>query len=359
MLNNSSLMRPFSKILFTLLLVVIHSLFSSFGKHISENKYSNYLEGKEVKALVNIKGGMYLKQGHPVGFHFDLLNRFALHQKCSVKIKPILESDPWTELISGRVDILVVDSQKDTIPDEFAHLVISSIDLNHHEQVWVVRRENYQMLENLNYWFSFFRQSKENLQLINSYYRKYSGVSYAHGPVSVLSPYDQLIKEYSRNIGWDWRLLAALIYQESKFSMSAKSSRGAQGLMQVRAATAKQFDIENIFDPEQNIKAGTLFIKRLQRFYNLPEIDSVNRIKFTLAAYNAGEGRVEDIRQLGMHRGVDHNDWESLAAVVADMRNRENIPEGVIKLGSFKGNETLRYVNEVISRYDDYKVLVK
>lgn len=359
MLNNNSLMRPFSKILFTLLLVVIHSLFSSFGKNLSENKYSNYLEGKEVKALVNIKGGMYLKQGHPVGFHFDLLNRFALHQKCSVKIKPILESNPWTELISGRVDILVVDSQKDTIPDEFVHLVISSVDLNHHEQVWVVRKENYQLLQNLNYWFSFFRQSKEYLQLINSYYRRYIGVSYAQGPVSVLSPYDQLIKEYSGSIGWDWRLLAALIYQESKFSMSAKSSRGAQGLMQVRTATAKQFNIDNIFDPEQNIKAGTLFIKRLQRFYNLPEIDSVNRIKLTLAAYNAGEGRVEDIRKLAMHRGVNHNNWDSLMTVVLDMRNRENIPEGVIKLGSFKGDETLRFVNEVMSRYDDYKVLVK
>ena len=359
MLNKSSLMRPTPKILFTIFLVVIHALLSSFGKHISENKYSTYLEGKEVKALVNIKGGMYLKQGHPVGFHFDLLNRFALHQKCSVKIKPVIESNPWIELISGRVDILVVDSQKDTIPDEFAHLVISSIDLNHHEQVWVVKKENYQMLENLNYWFSYFRQSKEYMQLINSYYRKYSGVSYSQGPVSVLSPYDQLIKEYSSSIGWDWRLLASLIYQESKFSMSAKSSRGAQGLMQVRTSTAKQFNIDNIFDPEQNIKAGTLFIKRLQGFYNVPEIDSVNRIKLTLAAYNAGEGRVEDIRKLAIHRGINHNNWDSLTVVVSDMRNRENIPEGVIKLGSFKGYETLKFVNEIISRYEDYKVLVK
>lgn len=352
-------MRLVSRFLFTLLLIVIHSVLSSFGKHISENKYSTFLEGKEVKALVNIKGGMYLKQGHPVGFHFDLLNRFALHQKCSLKIKPVHESDPWAELISGRVDILVVDSQRDTIPDEYSDLVISSTDLNHHEQVWVVKKENYQMLENLNYWFNFFRQSKDYLQLLNSYYRKYSGVSYAVGPVSMLSPYDNLIKEYAKTIGWDWRLLASLIYQESKFSMSARSSRGAQGLMQVRSATAKQFGIDNIFDPEQNIKAGTLFIKRLQSLYNTPEIDSVNRIKFTLAAYNAGEGRVEDIRLLAAHKGVNYNDWESLRTVISEMRNRESIPEGVIKLGSFRGGETLNFVTEVISRYEDYKVLVK
>jgi membrane-bound lytic murein transglycosylase F len=337
----------------------MHPVLSSFGRHISDNKYSTFLEGKEVRALVNIKGGMYLKQGHPVGFHFDLLNRFAGHQRCSVNIKPVLGGDPWSDLLSGKVDILVVDSQKDTIPDEFSDKVISSVDLNHHEQVWVVMKENYQMLENLNYWFSFFRQSKEYKQLLNSYYRKYSGVSYAVGPVSVLSPYDKLIKEYSKSIGWDWRLLAALIYQESKFSMTAKSSRGAQGLMQVRSATAKQFEIDNVFDPEQNIKAGTLFIKRLQRLYSQPDIDSVNRIKFTLAAYNAGEGRLEDIRQFAIHKGVNHNDWDSLTEVVADMRYKENIPEGVTKLGSFKGNETLKYVEEVISRYEDYKVLVR
>ncbi len=352
-------MRPLSKLLFTLLLVIIHPVLTSFGYMTREDKFSSFLEGEEISALVAIKGGMYLRQGHAVGFHFELLNRFAEHQRCNVKIKPAFECDPFEQLINKEVDIIVVDSGKDTIPDEYIPLVISSIDLNEFDQVWVVRRENYQLLENLNYWFNFYRQSKDYLRLVNTYYKRYRGVSYASGPVTVLSPYDHLIKRYSSNIGWDWRLLAALIYQESKFTMNAHSGRGAQGLMQVKSSTAGQFEIEDLFDPEQNIKAGTLYLKRLEGLFNQPDIDSLNRIKFMLAAYNAGEGRVDDIRRLAAFKGVNHNEWNKAKEVIPYMRSRESIPDSVVKLGLFRGHETLKYVDEVLARYEIYKALVR
>jgi len=343
--------------IFVLLFALI--IISSTKEDIITDRDPVILEGTEFKALINIQGGIFLKSGHPVGFHFDLLNRFSEHQRCIIKIKPVTDCNPWEELALGRVDIVVADAGKDTIPDDYSHLFISSLELNEFEQVWVVTKENYNLLQNMNYWFGYFQNSKDYRTLVNNYYRTYTRVNFTGGAVSKLSPYDSIIKSYSSSIGWDWRLLASLIYQESKFSMGAKSGRGAYGLMQIRSATAKQFGIENIYDPEQNIKAGTLMIKRLLNLYKSDDIDSVNRIKFALAAYNAGEGRVDDIRRLAEHKGANPNNWDSTKMIITHMKNSEKIPDGILKLGNFKGTETLKFVEEVLDRYENYKVLVR
>ncbi|HBG23588.1 MAG: hypothetical protein A2X17_00060 [Bacteroidetes bacterium GWF2_41_61] len=343
--------------IFVLLFALI--IISSTKEDIITDRDPVILEGTEFKAIINIQGGIFLKSGHPVGFHFDLLNRFSEHQRCIIKIKPVTDCNPWEELALGRVDIVVANAGNDTIPDDYSHLFISSLELNEFEQVWVVTKENYNLLQNMNYWFGYFQNSKDYRTLVNNYYRTYTRVDFTGGAVSKLSPYDSIIKSYSSSIGWDWRLLASLIYQESKFSMGAKSKRGAYGLMQIRSATAKQFGIENIYDPEQNIKAGTLMIKRLLNLYKSDEIDSVNRVKFALAAYNAGEGRVDDIRRLAEHKGANPNDWESTKEIITHMKNSEKIPDGILKLGNFKGTETLKFVEEVLDRYENYKVLVR
>lgn len=352
-------MRQIVKILFISAIIVIQPLLSSSVEGIKEERYTYFLEGKELKALVTIKGGVYINDGHPVGFHFDLLNRFANHQRCNIIINPVHNRDHWRELAEGKVDLLVVDAARDSIPFEFADRVISGVDLNDSEQVWVVRKENYQMLQNMNYWFGYFSHTKEYSQLVSSYYRRYSRNRFPSGPVSVLSPYDSLIRSYSAQIGWDWRLLASLIYQESKFSISAKSGRGAHGLMQIMSSTARQFNIENLYDPEQNIKAGTMLLKRLSGLYTSPQIDSVNKIKFILAAYNAGEGRVEDVRRVAEYKGFDPHNWDSAKDAILYMRSGDKLPEGVVKFGRFKGVETLNFVDEVLTRYENYKVMVK
>lgn len=351
--------RPIIKFIFALAFVLLHPILSSYGEGQGSERFNYLLEGQDLKALVNIKGGMYLKQGHPVGFHFELLNQFASHQRCDIRIAPSQENNPWDLLINGSIDILVVDSAKDTIPDEYSDRVISSLELNRSDQVWVVTKENYPMLQNMNYWFGYFSQTKEYKALEEKYYRQYSRLTFPNGPVSVLSPYDQIIKEYAKSIGWDWRLLASLIYQESKFSVSAKSHRNAYGLMQVLPATAKRYNIEDLYDPEQNIRAGTQFIKRLINLYNRSEIDSANKVKFVLAAYNAGEGRVEDIRRAAKHKSVNANEWDSLKTVIPYMNLKGELPKDLLKHGNFKGIETLNFVDEIVNRYENYKMLVK
>ncbi|MCK9304309.1 MAG: transglycosylase SLT domain-containing protein [Bacteroidales bacterium] len=319
---------------------------------------SNF-QNDTLKAGIRVPDGIFLKQGHITGFHYELLKRFASRARCHIVIKPCNSDNPWKMVSDGELDLLVADSENDTIPEIYQTELISGIELNQYKQVWVVRKSDYSRLEDMNHWISTFRQSREYYELLARYrkipgnqtVRKFRGTKF-------LSPYDTLIKKYATSIEWDWRLLASLIYQESKFSMEAKSSRGAHGLMQIRQATAREFNIDNIYDPEQNIKAGTLMLRRLSRIYSGLELDSLNSLKLVLAAYNAGEGRVEDLRRYAIHKGADPNDWESIVGIIPSMRHSENIPGGVLRLGTFNGRETVRFVKEVLERYDYYKEFI-
>ena len=117
--------------------------------------------------------------------------------------------------------------------------------------------------------------------------------------------YDDLLKQYSKELGWDWRMLAAVVYQESKFSINSTSHRGATGLMQVMPSTAEYYGIDDLLDPEKNLKAGTRHLKRLQKMFEKSGMDQTEQIKFTLAAYNAGEGRIADCRRFAEAKAAE------------------------------------------------------
>src|SRR5205807_1074132 len=112
-----------------------------------------------------------------------------------------------------------------------------------------------------------------------------------------LSPYDPLIQKAAAKYGYDWRLVAAQIYQESRFDPQRKSWCGAQGLFQIMPATAKELGVKDPFDVQQGIDGGLKYMARLTKhFESVP--DSVERYKLALAAYNCGAGHVDDARSI-------------------------------------------------------------
>jgi len=169
-----------------------------------------------------------------------------------------------------------------------------------------------------------------------------------------LSPYDDIIRKYASELGWDWRMLAAVIYQESKFSINSTSHRGAKGLMQVMPQTARYYEIDDLLDPEKNIKAGTSHLKRLQRLYAKSGMESLEMVKFTLAAYNAGEGRVADCRNFAESRDVNKNVWDDIVNIIPLMREDSILEEESVKLGKFEGYETIAYIDSVMSLYEAF-----
>lgn len=171
----------------------------------------------------------------------------------------------------------------------------------------------------------------------------------------VISPYDSLIKVYSDSVGLDWRLVAAVIYHESGFDNDVRSRRGATGLMQMMPSTAEWLGAGDISDPIEGVRIGTIYLKRIHNAYRNHTDDPVERMKFALAAYNAGVGRIQDCIKFAAIRGVDPSSWDNIVALIPEMNDDSILEIDTIKFGKFKGDETIAYVENVLSKYEQYK----
>jgi len=300
--------------------------------------------------------------GYNIGYLYELFDKFKQHQRCEISLNIVEQNamQQWVQLITGKIDMLVLNSERDTVPNIFADEVVSSSILDSRENVCVVKKDNYNIVQTLNYWFPYFKQTQEYNDT-RRYHKSYRIQDRNGAPISrtTISPYDIYVKKYAHIVGWDWRLICSLIYQESKFKMGVSSSRGAIGLMQIKEAVAKTYGIDDIYNPEQNIKAGISHLARLQRFYKRAGADSTNLIKLTLAAYNCGEGRMEDCMALAKKKGMDPLVWDNLAEIIPLMKEEEHYKSDVVKLGRFNGGETLKFVELILERYGQYCQTVK
>lgn len=230
---------------------------------------------------------------------------------------------------------------------------------------WAVRKNAPDLLEHINSWESQLKKTPT----YNVIYRKYfnnprasltrlqSDLSSLSG--SQLSIYDDLIKIGADSLQWDWKLLAAQIYQESAFDSRAKSWAGAIGLMQLIPETGKRFGASDLNDPEQSIKAGVKFIQHLDRLWAKTISDKDERIKFVLASYNVGLGHVEDARNLAKKYGAEPTIWEGNVAVYLLNKSKSKyFKDAVVKSGYCRGDEPVNYVRLILSRYDQYKQLL-
>lgn len=171
----------------------------------------------------------------------------------------------------------------------------------------------------------------------------------------IISPYDSIIKVYSDSAGLDWRLVAAVIYHESKFDNDARSHKGAVGLMQMMPETAEWLGAEDITDPIESVRMGTRYLRRLHRAYRGHTEDPDERLKFTLAAYNAGVGRIQDCIRYASMRGVDTSSWDNIATLIPEMNSDEILDLDTLRYGKFNGEETIAYVNNVLDKYAQYR----
>lgn len=175
-----------------------------------------------------------------------------------------------------------------------------------------------------------------------------------------ISPYDNLIKAGAEKLNWDWRLLAAVIYQESKFMHGDVSWAGAQGLMQLMPETAKRFGAVNPLDPAQNIKAGVNFLMYLDRYWSKTIFDEDERLKFILASYNAGLSHIIDARKLTQKYGRNPTLWhDNVEYYLSKKSNPKYYQDPVAPAGYCKCEEPINYVNDVLTRFEEYKLLIK
>lgn len=174
-----------------------------------------------------------------------------------------------------------------------------------------------------------------------------------HSPVS---QYDDIFRREVERLGWDWRMLASIVWNESRFNNDVVSSQGARGLMQFMPRTAARFGLEGdeVLDPHKSIAAGVDYLLFLERRFNEIE-DRDERIKFILAGYNAGPGHVRDAMALATKYGDDPHIWNnSVEKWLLALQESKYYNDKVCRHGFFRGRHTVRYVNDVFKKYREY-----
>jgi len=230
---------------------------------------------------------------------------------------------------------------------------------------WAVRSDQKRLADTINYWLDNFYKTLYSRLLYNKYFKNLSSRrrvnkslynSYGKGH---LSPYDDIIKNAAGQIGWDWRLLASLIYQESEFKPNAVSWVGARGLMQLMPDVMKKYGVDSTSSPETQIRAGTNYLKSL--FNQLPDeiTDSTERIKFVLAAYNTGMGHILDARRLASKYHKNPNIWtDNVDYFILHLSEKKYYNDPVVRNGYVRGKETYNFVIEICQRFKIYKTLI-
>ena len=174
----------------------------------------------------------------------------------------------------------------------------------------------------------------------------------------IISVYDELIRSVCEEEGYDWRLMSAIAYHESRFSPDIVSKRGAAGLMQIMPAVARRYTItgDRLFDPETNVRLAARLLSEIDAGLRLaPGTSADDRMRIVLASYNGGIGHVNDARRLARSNGENPDSWETVSRYLALKALPEYYEQQEVRCGRFTGSsQTAAYVRDVLNRYDRY-----
>ncbi len=266
-------------------------------------------------------------------------------------------------VVTGEIDYTVADHPIAVVNAAYYPNIDVGTILSLPQQIaWAVRKNSPKLLNTINVWLAQIKKQPTFMVIYNRYFKSprtsllriksdYSSIG-----GDKISKYDELIKNGAEKLGWDWRLLAAIIYQESKFVTDDQSWAGARGLMQLMPETAERFGATNPDDPRQSIRAGVNFLQSLDNHWAKSITDQNERLKFVLASYNAGLSHVIDARKLTIKYKKDPAVWGDVEYFLLQKSNPKYYRDPVVMAGYCKCEEPVNYVKSVLERYAEYKV---
>ncbi len=265
----------------------------------------------------------------------------------------------------GKIDYTIADQHVAMINQAYFQNLDVKTPISLPQQIaWAVRKTSPQLLQAVNEWIAQMKKQDVFYVIYNKYFKNRSAfvrrVKNIYSPRKgfQISPYDSLIKKEAKLLKWDWRLLAALIYQESQFDPRVRSWNGAVGLMQITPRIARKYGVRDMYDPAQNLHAGALYLKWLDDYWRQEIPDSVERLKFVLASYNVGIGHIADARALARKFGKNPSRWEDVAYYLLRLSEERFFNDPVVQYGYCRGLEPVRYVEEILERFTQYQQLI-
>lgn len=324
-----------SEVLVSHLTMKIESLKDLAGAKISVRKSSSYYE-----SLVALNKRLKKKGLSPISIEV---------------VDEHLETTSIIELVAlKKFDMTLADSHlSSTSQSVFENITVyNKVPFRKNAEIaWAVSEKSPELLKSINRFLPKYKKGtlRGNVAL-KKYFKNVSRISsrYLSKEKNQISPFDELLKKYGKKYNWDWRLLASLMFQESRFNQDIKNKWGAIGLFQVKEMVAKEpyiniMPIEGKDNFENNIHAGVKYLAWLRStYFSGPNMSEKQSLRLTLAAYNAGPGRIRQARRLARKMGLNPNKWF------------RNVEYALITLRKI---EPVKYVSEINKRFLAYSLL--
>ncbi len=330
-----------------------------------EDMNASQLENNVLRNQLNLAGKTVYVQAGSV-YAQRLLN-LSGEIGGGIQIREVqLESEQLIQRVAlGEIDYTICDENVGLVNSTyFPQLDVGTAVSFPQNVAWAVQLKSDSLKAEIDSWMESFQKTRNYAVLYNKYFKNRHTYHNIHSEYYALSSgkisgYDDILREESENIHWDWRLLASLVYQESRFNPQAVSWAGAFGLMQLMPGTANNYGVTPESSPRDQMQAGAKFIQWLDDRFREEIPDEQERIKFILASYNIGYGHIQDARRLAKKNGDDPDVW--LGSVEEWLLKKSDpvfYTDQVVKYGYARGIETYRYVREVLERYEHYKNII-
>lgn len=262
------------------------------------------------------------------------------------------------EMVSdGIIDYTITEANVAKVNEYFYDNLYTDLELSVQQKMaFGLRKSSHLLKAKLDSWLEDFKNKSTYKFICRKYFEhpKFamaSNNSYTALNGKNISRFDDIFKRAGKMSGWDWRLIASVAYQESKFNPEIQGFGGAYGMMQFMPGTGPKYGVYPDSPPETQIMGGSKKLMADEKHWKqIP--DELQRKKFALASYNAGLGHIQDAQRLARKHGLNPMIWDdNVEAMLLNLSKQEYYQDEVVKNGMLRSRTTYGYVRAVISRY--------
>lgn len=273
----------------------------------------------------------------------------------------LITEDLLDMVATGQIPLTVVDSDVASLNKTYYPGLDITLSLSFGQKAsWGVSPDKPWLADSVNAWFDSSGQRRLSDEIYKHYFEESKALPNQGAPAidfskGRISQYDALFRRYASEIGWDWRMLAALGYVESRFDNSVVSWAGAKGIMQIMPGTARAlgFETSRLTDPASSVAMAVKLIGSLDNMLKPHVADPKQRQLFILAAYNSGGAHILDAIALARKFGHNPQQWYgSVEQALLMKADPQYYNDPAVKYGYFRGRQTVQFVREVEAFYN-------
>ncbi len=300
---------------------------------------------------------VYVRRGTP---YEDRLRELKGHgMDIKIRLHDELPTEDFIRMVAEKeIPVTVANSNIALLNRRYYPEVKVSFPLEEPQLLgWAVRKGNTALKEEINSFFDNIIEDGTYAKIHDQYYGNVEIFDYVdlrkyHARIKTRLPgYRATIMEAADKYGFDWRLIAAMVYQESHFDPQAMSHTGVRGIMQLTEVTANEMGVKDRLDPTQAIHGGVRYLGML--YDRLDGIQEPDRTFMALAGFNVGYGHVRDAQKLAVEMGMEPESWAAIKQVLPLLRYPKYYKQ--TEHGYCRGTEPVRYVKRIRTYYDILK----